>query len=70
MSAKRYRIKEPTIAMFHDDECGVARKISAGTIVEVPAGAADNNRLVQVIWEGREVHMFMQDLRTRAEEIE
>ena len=70
MPAKRYRIKEPTIAMFHDDECGVARKISAGTIVEVLVGSTDHNKLVEVNWDGRQVHMFMQDLRTRAEEID
>jgi hypothetical protein len=70
MSAKRYRIKEPTIAMFRDEECGVARKISAGTIVEVPAGSTDHNKLVEVIWEGRQVLMFMQDLQTRAEVID
>ena len=70
MPAKRYRIKDPTIAMFHDDERGIARKISAGAIVEVPAGSLDGNKLVEVIWEGRQVHMFMEDLRTRAEEIE
>jgi hypothetical protein len=69
MPAKRYRIKEPTIAMFHDEECGIARKISAGTIVEVPAGSLDGNKLVEVIWDGRHVLMFTQDLKTRAEEI-
>jgi len=70
MAAKRYRIKDPTIAMFHDEECGIARKISAGEIVEVPAASLDGNKLVEVIWDGRQVHMFMQDLQTRAEEID
>ena len=70
MSIKRYRIKDPTIAMFHDDERGIARKISAGTIVEVPVRSLDGNKLVEVIWDGRQVLMFMQDLKTRAEEID
>jgi hypothetical protein len=66
----RYRINEPTIAMFEAEGKYVARTMASGTIVEVRGDAIDGNRLVDVIWDGRNVMMFTQDLRSRAESLE
>ena len=67
MPVERYRIKEPTIAMSHDDGRGVALTVSIGSVVEVDN--FDGDRLVNVKWDGKVVMMFTQDLRSRAERI-
>jgi hypothetical protein len=64
-----YRISEPTIAMFQEDGVYVARTVASGTLVEVCNGPIDGDRLLDVIWCGRNVMMFTQDLRSRAERI-
>jgi hypothetical protein len=70
MVAERYRIKDPTIAMSHDDGHGVAYTVSVGAIVEVQGGPFHGDRLVEVMWNGKTVMMFTQDLRLRGERIE
>jgi hypothetical protein len=68
MSIQRYRIRDSTIAMFQEGEVHLARTVSAGTIVELPGESPlDGDRLVEVVWNGRSVLMFTQDLRSRAE---
>jgi hypothetical protein len=69
MSA-HYRINDPTIAMFHEKGGYTARTVASGTVVEVSDGPIDGDKLVDVIWDGRNVMMFTQDLRSRAERIE
>jgi hypothetical protein len=66
----RYRISDPTIAMFQEKGGYVARTVAVGTVVEVSNGPIDGDRLVDVVWDGRDVMMFTQDLRSRAERIE
>ena len=66
----RYKINDPTIAMFQQEGKHVAQTIASGTIVEVTNNVIDGDRLVDVIWEGRNVMMFTQDLRSRAEPVE
>jgi hypothetical protein len=66
----RYRINDPTIAMFREEGGHVARTVASGTVVEVSDGPIDGDKLVHVIWDGRSVMMFTQDLRSRAERIE
>jgi hypothetical protein len=66
----RYRIHEPTIAMFQEEGQHIARTVASGTVVEVSDGPLDGDRLVDVIWDGRNVMMFTQDLRSRAELLE
>jgi hypothetical protein len=65
----RYRISDPTIAMFEEDGRYVARTVASGTVVEVSDGPLDGDRLVEVTWDGRNVMMFTQDLRSRAEPV-
>jgi hypothetical protein len=62
-----YRIVNPTIAMFQEDGGYVARTVAAGTIIEVPGGTMEGDRLQDVVWNGEKVMMFTQDLRSRAE---
>ncbi len=68
--AARYRITDSTIAIFEEEGKYVARTVASGTVVEVCNDAIDGDRLVDVIWKGREVMMFTRDLRSRAEPVE
>jgi hypothetical protein len=67
MPLGRYRITNPTIALFHEDGRHVARTVPAGAVIHVDRAAFDGNKLVDVTWEGKTVMMFTQDLRSRAE---
>lgn len=62
----RYRVSSPTLALLEEEGRHVARTVPAGAVVEVD-GIFENNRLVEVLWDGKRVMMFAQDLRSRAE---
>ena len=66
----RYRISDPTIAMFLQEGGYVARTVPSGTIVEVCNEVLEGDRLVDAVWDGRKVMMFTQDLRSRARPVE
>jgi len=61
----RYRVTQPTIAMFEEGGRHVARHVPAGSIIYVD-GRLDGDRLTDVIWDDQHVMMFTRDLRTRA----
>jgi len=65
MSIVRYRITDPTLAMFEEDGRHLARFVPTGAIITVD-GAFDGNRLMDVVWDEKKVMMFTEDLRTRA----
>ena len=67
MLVGRYRIKEPTIALFHEDGRHVARTVPAGAIITIDSDAFDGDKLVDVTWGRKKVMMFTQDLRSRSE---
>ena len=67
MPLGRRRILNPTIAVFPEEGRHVAGTVPADAIIEVDSEAFDGDRLVDVIWDGRRVMMFTQDLRTRSE---
>lgn len=67
MPIGRYRISHPTLALLHEDGRHVARMVPRGAIISVDSHAFDDDRLVDVTWDGRKVMMFTQDLRTRSE---
>lgn len=64
-----YRITNPTLALIMEDGQHVAHTVPTGTTVEVTDEAFNGERLVNVIWGGRKVMMFAQDLRTRTEKL-
>ena len=67
MPLGRYRITKPTICVCQEDGRHVAQMVPAGTVVTVDSAAFDHERLVDVTWDGSQVMMFAQDLRSRAE---
>jgi len=69
MSGK-YRIKSPTIALFRENGRHVPRTVPEGTVVETSSLAFDGNKLVEVMWDGRKVRMFSQDILSRGERVQ
>lgn len=71
MNLKRYRINSPTMALFPENGYHGARPVPAGSVVVIDEDLfKDNNKLVEVLWNQRNVMMFAQDLRTRGEKID
>ena len=69
MSGK-YRIKSPTIALFPENGRQVPRAVPEGAVLEISGLAFDGNKLVEVIWDGRKVRMFSEDLLSRGEKVQ
>jgi hypothetical protein len=67
MALVRYRVTQPTIALFEEDGRHVANTIPAGVVVEINGDSFNGDKLMEVVWEGKRVMMFAQDLRKRAE---
>jgi hypothetical protein len=63
MPIGRYRITQPTIALFHEEGRHVARTVPAGVVINVDSAAFDGNKSVDVVWNGKQVMMFTQNLR-------
>jgi hypothetical protein len=70
MPSQKYRIKSPTIALYENIDHHAADLVPVGAIVRVDSSALDGDKLVEVIWDGRSVMMFTQDLRRRAEAVD
>lgn len=66
MVGKRYRLKTPTLAIMNQKE-RLSVMIPLGGVVQVTAGPLDQDRLVDVEWEGKALLMFTADLRERCE---
>ena len=69
VAEEQYQITYPTIALFEEDGRHVAHTVPAGVVITVEGNAFDGEKLVNVIWDGKEVMMFAQDLRVRAEKV-
>ena len=66
MPLGRYRILHPTIALFQEDGRHVARTVPPGAFISVDRSAF-GNKIVEVIWDGKQVMMFRLDLLHRSE---
>jgi uncharacterized protein (AIM24 family) len=69
MPVGRYRITNPTIAVFPEDGRHIAHMVPVGAMISVDSVAfvaSDGGQLVNVTWDGKKVMMFAQDLRSRA----
>ena len=61
----QFRLLKPTLGIFTATRLGTA--IPEGSIIEIPAAPLQNDRLVDVIWNGNAMLMFVQDLQRRTE---
>jgi len=46
---------------------GWFQTVPAGAVIEISSDSFDGDKLLEVVWEGKHVMMFTQDLRMRAE---
>ena len=68
MAVGRYRITNPTLALFREDGRYVAHTVPTGAFIKIKDNATfDGEKLMAVMWDQREVMMFTQDLRERTE---
>jgi hypothetical protein len=65
---KRFRIKTSTLGVMAISNQRIAVSVPANAIVEV-ISHTHANRMIDVVWEGRSIKMFAQDIRERGEEI-
>ena len=65
MPADRYRVTSATIAVFFEGGREVAGTVPSGAILTIDDAAFKGERLVNVMWDGREIMMFAADLRKR-----
>ena len=69
MPIGRYRINNPTMAIFETDGRPVADTVPEGAIIEIDSRTFEGDRLVEMLWDGRRGRMYTQDLRKRAESV-
>ena len=71
MKGRSFRLKTPTLGILSIDSNGhrIPVTLPLHAVVTVEAEPLDGNRLVDVLWEGKTIMMFTQDLRERGEEI-
>lgn len=69
-TGKRFSLKRPTFGIESIGENRVAVTIPTNALIEVVSGPRPNDmRMVDVLWEGRALTMFAQDIRDRCIEI-
>jgi hypothetical protein len=64
----RYRITQPTMALFLEEGRHVVRCVPSGAVISLDS--VEGNRLVEVEWCEQKIRMFAQDIRSRGEKIE
>ena len=70
MSADKYRINSPTIALFLEDGRHVARTVPIGSVITIASEKFNGDKLVEVLWSEKRVMMFTQDIRERGTKID
>ena len=67
---KRYRLNTPTLAIVKIEGQQSPVTVPSGSVVKVVDGPLNDNRLVDVNWEGKTVMMFTTDIRERCVRLE
>lgn len=69
MARETYRITSPALVLFQENDRQVSQMIPKGTVVSFEGKSFNGDKLVEVLWDGKVVLMFTQDLRSRGERI-
>ena len=68
LSGKRFRLKAETIAIETNGDKRIAVHVPAGSVVTVESGPRpDDRRMLDILWEGRKIVMFSDDIQKRGE---
>ena len=69
-TGKRFRLNAPTLGILSGDGERIAVQLPKDAIVEVTSGPRpDDQRMVDVVWEGKALAMFAQDIRDRGDQV-
>jgi hypothetical protein len=69
LTGKKYQLRAETVAIDVMDGKRVAVTIPSGAVIKIVAGPQHNDRLIDVLWDGRVVQMFAVDVEARGIEI-
>jgi hypothetical protein len=70
MSRETYRITSPALVLFQENNRHTSHMIPKGAVVTFEGKTFNGDKLVEVLWDGKVVLMFTQDLRSRGEKVE
>ena len=62
----RYRLIAPVLAVFPVDGHHESATVPTGTIVDLDGKTFNGSRLMDVLWDGRMVMMFTDELKVKA----
>jgi hypothetical protein len=62
----RYRLTEPTMALVAVDGHHTSIVVPLGSVIDLDGKVFNGERLMEVLWDGRQVLMFTEDLKTSA----
>jgi hypothetical protein len=65
-----YRVRETTFAILTLDGSRISITLPVNAIVLLIDGPLDGHRLVEILWEGKTLLMFTQDLRSRCDALD
>ena len=69
-TGKRFRLSTSTLGILSENGERIAVQILKDAVVEVTSGPRpDDERMVDVVWEGKALAMFAQDIRDRGEQV-
>jgi len=69
VTGKRFQLRKDTVAIADNGGKREAVTVPAGAIVKVIAGPDQGDRLIDVLWDGKSIMMFVVDVFTRGTEI-
>jgi hypothetical protein len=65
----QYRLTQPLLAMFAVDGHHDTFTVPTGSLVELDGKTFNGNKLMNVLWNGKSVMMFTEDLRNWTAEV-
>ncbi len=69
LTGKRFTLRKETLALHVAEGRRTAVHIPSHAIIEVVSGPKNGDGIVDVLWEGRTVAMFLVDVEARGTEI-
>ena len=69
MQGKSFRLKSATLGITSEQGERIPVTIPSGAVIKVVRDPHDGNRLLDVVWDGKPVMMFTQDVRERGEQV-
>ena len=68
LTGKFFQLNLNTLGIHSEDGQRTAVMVPAGAIIQVVSGPRTEDRMIDVIWEGRTLSVFTEDFLARSEE--